>query len=81
MAEKTVPSVFAEVVSANPDALAVISAEEKITYGELVARANRIALNLMRHTGRWSGLFYEAVRECDSFDARYFKGGRHHDSH
>lgn len=49
MAEKTVPSVFAEVVSANPDALAVISAEEKITYGELDARANCIALNLMKH--------------------------------
>ncbi|MCD7440504.1 non-ribosomal peptide synthase/polyketide synthase [Streptomyces lincolnensis] len=38
-----------ERAAADPDALAVVAGEERLTYGELNARANRLAHRLLRH--------------------------------
>ncbi|TCO54193.1 non-ribosomal peptide synthase/polyketide synthase [Actinocrispum wychmicini] len=44
----TVPEMFARQVRRTPDATAVVSDEEKLTYAELDARANQLAHRLVR---------------------------------
>ncbi|WP_431041065.1 non-ribosomal peptide synthase/polyketide synthase [Streptomyces sp. P1-3] len=47
--QRTMAEVFAEHVAAGPDRLAVVSAEQELTYRELDARANRLARVLTAH--------------------------------
>ncbi|EFL27913.1 putative non-ribosomal peptide synthetase [Streptomyces himastatinicus ATCC 53653] len=44
----TVPALFARQVRLAPDAVAVVSGDEELTYGELDARAGRLARGLVR---------------------------------
>ncbi|WP_149551252.1 non-ribosomal peptide synthetase [Streptomyces marokkonensis] len=45
--EVSIPARFAEQVAAAPDAVALVSGETKVTYGELDRRANRLARHLL----------------------------------
>jgi len=45
---RTVADLLEEVVARNPDAEAVVTASETLTYGQLNARANRLAHHLQR---------------------------------
>ncbi|MEV0501733.1 amino acid adenylation domain-containing protein, partial [Streptomyces spectabilis] len=45
----TVPALFERRVAAAPGAVAVVSGDASLTYGELNARANRLARVLVRH--------------------------------
>src|SRR5437867_2540923 len=44
------PAIFEEQADARPDALAVTFGAESATYGELEARANRVAHHLLRRS-------------------------------
>src|SRR5262249_43030420 len=46
--DKTVHQLFEEQVQRNPDAIAVVCGDLQLTYGELNARANRLAQHLIR---------------------------------
>ncbi|MCK5683491.1 AMP-binding protein, partial [bacterium] len=47
--KKTVPELFEENVRKNPDNIALIFNEEKLTYKELNNRANKLAQHLRNH--------------------------------
>ncbi|HEX2081440.1 MAG TPA: amino acid adenylation domain-containing protein, partial [Longimicrobium sp.] len=47
--DRSLSSLFAERAAAAPEAVAVAAGDESVTYGELDARANRLARHLARH--------------------------------
>ncbi len=47
MPQTTLPALFEAQVARSPDAVAVVCGDESISYGELNARANRLAHHLM----------------------------------
>ncbi len=48
--DKTIQSIFEEVVAKNPDHMALKFFEETLTYGELNSRANQLARSLREHS-------------------------------
>ncbi|HEY5853267.1 MAG TPA: amino acid adenylation domain-containing protein [Aldersonia sp.] len=47
VASATLPELFDRQVAATPDAIALVAGEDRITFGELDARANRLARHLV----------------------------------
>jgi non-ribosomal peptide synthetase component F/acyl carrier protein len=47
--DATIPALFAQVAAAHSGSVAVVFGEERLTYAELDARANRLARLLRRH--------------------------------
>ncbi|MER5931170.1 amino acid adenylation domain-containing protein [Streptomyces sp. NPDC002054] len=64
--EATVPGRFAEQAAATPDAVAVVSGEQSLTYRELDERADRVAAGLAaRGVGRESVVAVALPRTAD----------------
>src|SRR5205814_9215755 len=47
--QRCIPEIFEEHVQRAPEAIAVVCGEERLTYGELNRRANRLARYLQKH--------------------------------